>query len=298
MSRDGPLMSWSHCPVCGAQERSPHVEFDALAFVRCAHCSTVYKSRERQGVRAADFYEQEYHTGRSSKRHRRFEHRVRKAGNQIAAGLALTAAGRLLDIGCSLGYTLEAGRRLGLTAAGLDVSKFAVERCRQLGFEAEQGSLEQLPWDDENFDIVVMKHVLEHTPQPKQALREVARVLRPGGAVVITVPNLGYWKSLAFKRSYRYFRPDDLGRQHYVYYTKRTLAALLTAVGFSVAKTGKVIYRRRFPGRSGTGRMLEPVRFAGLLLWQSSATVLLQRREVQMVASKPRRAGPAASSPD
>jgi SAM-dependent methyltransferase len=285
-ARRTEIHQWKYCPVCGAVDRQSHVEFDELEFVRCNGCTAVYKSREIIELRPDGYYEEEYFLGRKSKRHKRFEHRVNKAMRQIREGLEFTKAQDLLDVGCALGYVLEGGKRLGLKSSGLDVSKFAAEFCTELGFDAKEGSLESLPWDNQSFDLVVMKHVLEHTPDPKKALTEVHRVLRPGGSVVATVPNLRYWKGILLKRRYRYFRPDDLGMQHYVYYTPNTLALVFKKSGFQVLRRSKVTFRNTKAKRGFISAVFETLRFVGLGLWQGLATALFQRRELLIVARR------------
>ena len=211
-----------------------------MAFSQCSGCSTVFKTREAHNLLAANFYEQGYFHGRKSGRDKRFEHRVRKAQRWVRSVLKFRPEAKgLLDVGCSLGYVVEAGKRLGLRSAGLDVSEYAVKRCVELGYDARQGDLSRMPFDSGSFDICVMKHVIEHTPNPVEALKEVKRVLSPRGLVLIAVPDVTYWKGSVLRKSYRYYRPDDLGAQHYVYYSRRTMRALLEQNEFAVLADGK-----------------------------------------------------------
>ncbi len=282
------FLEWARCPVCGDRPRRAYVDFPALSFVQCEACATVYKSREQRDLLPAGFYEQGYFEGRPSGRDQRFERRVRKAMGEIADALNFTSAQTVLDVGCSLGYVLEAGRRLGLKSVGLDISEHAVTRCRELGFEAEVGTLERLPFSDARFDVVVMKHVLEHTPEPERALEEVCRVLRPGGVVVLAVPNVDYWKGDKRRTTYRYYRPDDLGAQHYVYYSEATLSNRLARSGFEVMVLGKVLPRKRLAEGSVVHRVSESVR---ALLWRAGrglARWLSLQREVYVVALRAR----------
>jgi 2-polyprenyl-3-methyl-5-hydroxy-6-metoxy-1,4-benzoquinol methylase len=233
---------WAACPICQSARRSVCVSFEQLEFVRCLECTGIYKSRELVGMREATFYDSSYFHGRKSGRDKRFEHRVRKSMRAVAAALVFTKAQSLLDVGCSLGYGIEAGRRLGLVSAGMDVSQYAVSHCHERGLKAEIGTMEHMPWKDGEFDIVVMRHVLEHTPTPQEALAEVRRIMTSAGALIIAVPDLAYWKGIFFKRRYRYYRPDDLGQQHYVYYSPKSLCHLLTTAGFKVlAQNGSSI---------------------------------------------------------
>jgi len=277
-------MEWSHCPVCGGEQSVPHVRFDALAFSRCAACGVVYRSFQREALLKADFYGEAYFKGRKSGREKRFEHRVRKGMSWLSDALAVRGAGggSMLDVGCSMGYLLEAGRRLGLEACGVDISRYAVEHCRSLGFEAREGVLDRLPFEDERFSVVVMKHVLEHTPSPLTALAEVRRVLKPGGVVLVAVPDLSYWKGWWMRRSGRYFRPDELGAQHFVYFHLDGLSAALERAGFSVRARSKALFRRAF----GWPGPLEALRFAALGVWQALANSLRLRRELYVLAER------------
>lgn len=281
------FLEWSHCPVCDCGERFEYVGFSALTFSRCTACSTVYKSKEERGLLPASFYEQGYFQGRKSGRDRRFERRVRKAMGEIADGLnVVKSAHGVLDVGCSLGYVLEAGRRLGLQSAGVDISQHAVKVCRERGLTAEVGTLDALPFADAAFDIVVMKHVLEHTPQPQVALGEVHRVLRPGGAVVIAVPNVDYWKGDKRRTQYRYYRPDDLGAQHYVYYSEDTLRTRLSRSGFEVVGFGKTRSRQALARRSAWWAVAEPVRAWAWRVGRTIGRNFKLQREVYLVARR------------
>lgn len=235
------IRQWTSCPVCASPGRSDWVRFELLAFVRCDGCGAVYKSFEREDLRPPEFYEKAYFHGRKSGRDRRFEHRVRKAMRWLKAVLSFGAARSLLDVGCSFGYVIEAGKRLGLASAGTDYSQYAVQVCRERGYRAEQGSVDALPFADAEFDLVVLKHVVEHTPDPKKAMSELRRVLTPRGLALIAVPDLAYWKGQRQRRTYRYFRPDDLGQQHYVYYDDGAMRRLLETNGFEILADSKAV---------------------------------------------------------
>jgi SAM-dependent methyltransferase len=260
------------------------VRFEVVTFVRCEGCGIVFRGSQSKELLDAGFYEEGYFNGRKSGREKRFEHRVRKGKSWLSDALALRGegGGAMLDVGCSMGYLLEAGRRLGMTASGVDVSQYAADHCRSLGFDARVGTLEKLPFDDASFDVVVMKHVLEHTPSPLVALDEVKRVLKPGGVVLVAVPDLSYWKGWLMRRSGRYFRPDELGSQHYVYFHLDGLARALSTAGFEVRAKSKALFRSLF----GWPRPLEALRFALLKAWQSAAAALRLRRELYVLARR------------
>jgi 2-polyprenyl-3-methyl-5-hydroxy-6-metoxy-1,4-benzoquinol methylase len=207
------------------------------------------------------------------------------AARWIRAAMQFAEARSILDVGCSLGYVIEGGHRLGLQSAGMDISEYAVRICAERGYRARVGGLESFPFGDGEFDIVIMKHVLEHTPRPKQTLAEVARVLSRNGVVLIAVPDRLYWKGQLLRRSYRYFRPDDLGQQHYVYFTDRSLIQLLETSGFSVRASSKAVYRPK----EATGMLragYELARYAALAASCSISRTLRLRHELFVIAQR------------
>lgn len=275
---------WVSCPACGSESRSEYVRFDSLRFDRCGECATVYKSFESTEARPdADLYEGAYHVRHRGKR---WHHRVRKAKRQIFEASQFGEVNRFLDVGCSVGYMIAAADRLGMKGAGTDLSFDAVAAARARGLEARQGSLEAVPYDDGAFDLVSLRHVLEHTPRPSVALHELRRVLRPDGLALIAVPDLDYWKGDRQRKTYRYFRPDDLGRQHYVYYNGDSLEALLTRHGFTVLSRSKAIFRSKVAERSFLHAGWEQLRHAALRAWCAIGERLRMRRELWFVVRR------------
>ena len=97
---------------------------------------------------------------------------------------------RFLEVGCGLGYGIEDAVRRGWDACGQDVSPFFAEQVEsRLGVQVFVGQLGEACYPEHSFDAVYIDSVLEHLPSPMQMLREVHRILRPGGVVHLTVTN-------------------------------------------------------------------------------------------------------------
>jgi SAM-dependent methyltransferase len=95
---------------------------------------------------------------------------------------------RILDIGCGTGGNLETLSGFG-RAEGVDISSEALDFCRARGLNnVRQGAAETLPYESESFDLVTGLDVVEHLDDDVAGLREMRRVLRPGGRMLLFVP--------------------------------------------------------------------------------------------------------------
>jgi ubiquinone/menaquinone biosynthesis C-methylase UbiE len=229
------------CPVCHNSEASVYVQRPKVLWVKCP-CGVIYKqwSAEAHTVSAPfDPAATHYST--------RWGRRVAKSRNQIRDVLNFVSPGPVLDIGCSLGYTIHAAQQLGLKAQGVEYDPGVAQYCRSKGYAVETGSMTNLPFDSNAFQIVVMKHVLEHTHEPSSALREVWRVLKPNGGLMIAVPDGRYGKAIRDPYHCRFFDYADPDTGHCIYYTPTTLARLVVDCGFSVAHLHPQLIHRTAP---------------------------------------------------
>ena len=99
----------------------------------------------------------------------------------------------VLDVGCGEGEAADEIRKLtNANVRCVDVSAVAVAASENRGFDAYQVDVnsEPLPFDDETFDLVYLTEVIEHLVRPDRALEEIRRVLRPGGHLIVSTPNL------------------------------------------------------------------------------------------------------------
>jgi len=95
---------------------------------------------------------------------------------------------RLLDVGCGTGFHIAEVRRLGFDAVGVEPGPELRTRARANNPDAriEDGQIEDLPFPDASFDVVMAIEVIRHLAVPAAGVRELARVLRPGGLALVT----------------------------------------------------------------------------------------------------------------
>ncbi len=240
------------CPLCAATAAMPYAVFPELLWVKCG-CGLIYMCSALDTGTAppiGDSVNQRYE--------QRLRRRISKSRHQILDVLNFVTPGPFLDIGCSLGYTLRAAVELGLSASGLEISEAAASVCREQGYDVRVGTMTAMPYDSGQFQIVTMKHVLEHTPQPRAALREVRRVLKDGGGLFIAVPHGRYRKAVRQPQTCRFFLPGGHGPVggHFIYYTPETLTRLLQEEGFTVVSVQPQRVHRCVSAQLRLGQML------------------------------------------
>ncbi len=121
--------------------------------------------------------------------------------------LAIPNKGRMLDVGCGGGGVLKLAEECGWQAEGVDFDPDAVANARRKGLSVREGSLEDQHYPENSFDLVLMSHVIEHVHDPLGTLREIHRVLRPGGTLAVTTPNASSWGHRHFGRDWRGLEP-------------------------------------------------------------------------------------------
>lgn len=137
--------------------------------------------------------------------------------------------GVILDIGCGRGQLLHAFLVRGWKVMGTEMSERSAAHARErLGIPVQIGELASLHFPENHFDVVVLWHVLEHVRDPHGFLTETQRILRPGGVLVVGVPNFG---SLEARISREKWFPLDVPR-HLTHWTPDTLDAVLVKAGF------------------------------------------------------------------
>jgi len=96
--------------------------------------------------------------------------------------------GKVLDIGCGYGFFLKRMKAAGWQAYGMDVSETAVSYAEKHGICTMLGTLDNVTYDDNFFDVVTLFYVLEHLPDPINSIKEVKRILKPNGLLLLRLP--------------------------------------------------------------------------------------------------------------
>jgi len=137
----------------------------------------------------------------------------------------------VLEVGCGTGEFLAAASDAGHRVTGLDLSQEAVTyaRRRHPGLDVRCATLDSDDLRPESFDVVAGFHVLEHVADPVGLLRQMTRLLRPGGLVYVRVPNLDTWFRHVLGRNWWGFSVEHAG-----HFTDASLRLALAQAGLQV----------------------------------------------------------------
>ncbi|HSR05739.1 MAG TPA: class I SAM-dependent methyltransferase [Bryobacteraceae bacterium] len=143
--------------------------------------------------------------------------------------------GRLFDVGCGDGKFLRLMAEKGWRGSGMDFDAAAIENGRtNYGLDLSVGDFQTAHFDNGDFDAVTVTHVIEHVPDPLACLKKCRELLRSGGRLVVTTPNVRSLGHERFQRNWRGLEPP----RHLHIFTPGLLAECARRAGLSVVRTG------------------------------------------------------------
>jgi SAM-dependent methyltransferase len=160
-------------------------------------------------------------------------------------------AGRILDVGCGLGHLLS-GVDPEWERHGVEISEYAAERAATYG-TITQGDLRSACYPDAHFDVVTLYHVLEHMEDPVAELREIRRVLKPGGWFVCGTPNFDSACARRFGDRFRMLHD----KTHISLFSAESLRRVLEDHGFSVEWEDYPFFDTRYFNRESLERLFD-----------------------------------------
>jgi SAM-dependent methyltransferase len=171
-------------------------------------------------------------SGKLAERYRRFV-----LADHVRFVMGAVRAARIdapvLDVGCGGGLFLRMLKDRGVSVLGLDVAVAAAGVAwRRQGVPAVCASLAHAPFPPATFSVVTMFHVLEHLYDPAAYVDEAKRLLKPGGRLVVQVPNIDCWQYFLAGENWN---GVDIPR-HLIHFKARDLDALLQDCGFEIVR--------------------------------------------------------------
>lgn len=246
------------CDLCGSNDRTPFCPENGLGLVKCGGCGLVYVSpRPNANELYALYGETYFHNNESGvvgySDYIKDEVNIRKTSQRRLNFLQkFSTPGKLLDVGCAVGFFIDEARKNGWQVQGLDVSSFAINYAQEhFHLDAIHGSLTDQDLPEASYDMVTMWDVIEHVPSPTAYIEQAAKLLRPGGIISLATPDIG---SLPAKITGKRWVGYKLSEEHVYYFSVQTLTKMLNDAGFDVENVrhvGKYVTLRLFVDRLG-----------------------------------------------
>ena len=316
-----------YCPSCGAIGIDQYAEVADYYFgspgswkiSKCsAPCGTVWLNPAPLPSEIVKAYDN-YHTHGDKRQRKSWQRRIRSLYEKLLnirfgflevyrslrqyrksrrlMHLGALPHGRLLDVGCGSGRLLRRMKRLGWEVEGIDFDQEATANIsRKYGIKTHVGDIRFLPFPAETFDAIVMNHAIEHVDDPVSVLQVCARLLRPGGQLVMITPNA---LSVAHRRFGKYWRGLEVPR-HFQVFSRQGLkncvekAGLTPLVSATFSCDADVVYRvSEEMGCAQSGRPYDALRSTK----RAKLSMLAEHRHLQqspdcgedilMIATKP-----------
>jgi len=201
--------------------------------VRCEDCGLVFLNPQPSDDELSRIYGADYFLGSDTEAGRQAVSEIKQATARLY--LAQTRRysglenGRLLEIGCGDGDFLVSAEAEGWLVTGIEYSPAACEKARRRlkGGEVHCGVLPQAGLPAEQFDLCVLSDVIGNVRDPLDFLREVHRLLKPGGALFVATPSIDSWSARFLRQKWMEFKAE-----HLTYFDRQTLQTTLAKSGF------------------------------------------------------------------
>lgn len=229
------------CPVCRLRSGPSFYCEDGILLHRCRACRTVFVGESVAECKPQkDLWEDRYKNYQKQEvldtdpyREPLFNHFF------ISEPVASLNRGRVLDFGCAQGLFLNIARTNGFEPVGVELSESAAQTARERrGLEVHVASdgLAALKFPENHFTLITMWDVLEHLDAPEETLREIRRILHPGGLLFVRVPNADYlWKKYRIWHKIFGRKKCFIPLVHRINYSGKSLQMLLQDNGFGIA---------------------------------------------------------------
>lgn len=233
------------CPVCDSTNRETFLEpwvdeqdpaklYGAASgipgtqhLVKCCDCSMIYESPRYDAATIV----QGYMASQEADHDSQYPMRVNSFYQALVkhARFLPPKGAKVLDIGTAGGAFLDAAKQYGYDAHGMEPSADLVARGKARGLQIEQGTIDNHRFEAGTFDMVCLWDVIEHLPDPKAALVEIRKLLKPNGIFLINYPDIGTTQAkLAGKRFWWILSV------HLHHFTRDTIRNICDRTGFEV----------------------------------------------------------------
>ncbi len=224
------------CNLCGADNSDNYILFEEYKYVKCRECGLIYQNPRPMFNALKNRYSKKYFNYEFRNQENFFNLmklalKDLKFHEKIAPQFKVNNR-KFLDIGSATGLLLNYIRQYGWEVTGVEICKESAEYAKKnFKLNIINKTVEEAGFRKESFDIVHMSHVIEHVPSPFDTLKEINRILKKDGYLIITTPRVDSFQAGLFKETWRSYHRD-----HIYIFSKNTLKNMLIKSGFKIKK--------------------------------------------------------------
>lgn len=269
------------CNNCGGRGHDQIFRKFGYDLMRCTGCGLVFVGNPPSQDEVQAFYsaEADYHSELLDPAHPAFE-RMRGIARQHVGMLARSVAHpkglKLLDIGCSSGLFLDEARKAGYDVHGAELSPDTARFARDhFVLDVHAGDWRDGGYEDASFDVIALFDVIEHVPDPLGELRAIMRLLKPGGLLLQSTPNIdGLFPRLSYRLAHRLdYWPHPEPPHHLYQFSTATLSAMTRRAGYDVVRADLTNIQLAYSFGTPASWKISPKLFAYAMLFAPSAVI-------------------------
>ncbi len=229
-ARKGEVLHEINCPLCQAKDYTIVYSKPTFRFVRCNECGVLYQNPRPKNEFIQNRYDDNYFQYEIENQKNFFQLQLKTFEDcKIEKLVNGFEKKRILDIGCATGLLLNHLKQKGAHVYGVEI---CTQSCRyayeNFNLTLYNGTIENAHYESNYFDIVHFSHLIEHLEDPINFMKEIYRITKKDGYVLITTPREDSFWSRFFGLKWRSLIPD-----HLILFSRQHLESLIKISGFN-----------------------------------------------------------------
>lgn len=233
------------CNLCGNRRTRALYQIRTFTIVKCLNCGLVYlnpRPHPEQMMRVYDSHDYYFSDGKQTDLFYGYPDytKLRKhlyfVADELMRPVGNIMPGKLLDVGCGMGFMLKRFQELGWESYGVDISSYATAYARsELGLNVSTGSIDKLDFPDNYFDLATIVLTIEHMPDPRSALQKLHKLMKKKALLIIATHDIDGLRPKILRSKWQHlFVPE-----HLFFFSYRTLKRLLNEIEFNTVKAAE-----------------------------------------------------------
>lgn len=231
------MLNAAVCPICSSNSLQILCVRREIPYICCKSCNHAFAAPKDPEEKAPVKKGQSHYMAPAKQS---WDYSELKAkflyDKRLSAIESLVSRGKLLDIGCSTGSFIFTAKKRGWDASGVEIIMDHISAAQSRGLTVLPGPVENLSLPADTFSAITLWQVLEHIPNPISLLKEIFRILKPGGILALTTPNIRSigWRILHEK--WPAIEPEN----HFHLFSGLSLTTVTRNTGFSSCKLSAI----------------------------------------------------------